>query len=71
MTAFDARRPAPDSRMARVTMVVAAVIVAYLLVMFITWEMAWEIPFTSTVTTPILPDQVTGSATPPVTTAGR
>ena len=67
MTAFDARGPAPRNRMAGVPMVVAAVIVTYLIVMFIAWEMAAEIPFT----TPLLPDQVSGSATPPVTTAGR
>lgn len=71
MTVFDAQGPAPDRGLARLPMVVVAVIVVFLLVMFISWELATEITFTSTVTTPILPDQVIDSATSPVTTAGR
>lgn len=71
MTVFDARGPAPDSRLASVAIVVAAVIIASLLVMFIAWEMASELAFTSTVTTPILPEQVVDSATSPVTSAGK
>lgn len=72
MTVFDTRRSARTNPSLIVLMVVVLV-----LALFVAWELASEVTFTSTVTQRILPGEVVeqlglaDSPTAPITTTGR